>query len=397
MGDSARFIAWYLSSFIDFWLVLINYGVYFNADHVLNNLTELAGDEAGGNLEPGVGHPFGGTHDTLEPHHLPVPDLSTEDTHILPSPGPQLNLGHHSNWDYFGARELLGQGEFGMWMDNQGFQSEFALPQSKFTAPQPTFSPPQLNFTTSQTPFVSPQPSGPIDSPDLSTGSFVQQSLGQQPAANSSFSNSLQPHISGRSVPSVRTLPPGREAISDAGHAKPATSEIAATALSSRLSRQALVSTPVRGSAAVTHPNLQLSKKILSKTPQQKHMKANVTAHYAIQRKRKQRVTQSSKQTPQATLDDDTAQPQPNSQLDSLSLDQQTVALAMRKYLGFHILTREAWPLEQNALFMDALSTLNLYQGMKVWATFSLIAYLHVKYVLEVKIPIMSLHLFAIA
>ncbi|KAF8593442.1 hypothetical protein BDV93DRAFT_566545 [Ceratobasidium sp. AG-I] len=322
--------------------------------------TELESDNAGGEStntdEMEASHPFGGSNDTFEPHRQALPPL--EDSHILPPSTLQSNSENFNGWNSFGSMDLQNRGEFGSWMNNYDPQSSFAAPQSLFAAPYSASVTPQFNLAAPLPDFASSHSNASTHLSSPFTGlhaSSTQLSDGQQPIPTASFLDNLQPHRSGLPAPNICVSPINESHPSTSSAGLVATSEPVAVTFPS----QEPISTPIRNSTMASRSRLRVSnssKKISSKTPQRKYMKANVAAHYAVQRKHRQRQTQGRQQTPHATTTGDDPQAPQNPQLDGLTTNQQAVIMPMRKYIGFHILTRTAWPIEQAPLLDDALS-----------------------------------------
>ncbi|KAF8594352.1 hypothetical protein BDV93DRAFT_565525 [Ceratobasidium sp. AG-I] len=347
-------------------------------DRVSTDSMEFAGENTERDLadvnEPDASHPFGGLSDTSEPYHQAPPNPTNDNSLILAPSAPQSSLGHRNDWNHFHS-----DGEFSNWRNNQVPQSEFAPLQSNSTHPQSEFAPPQsalashhLDFPVLQSPFNASQSSMPTDSLILRTELFApsnnyhslpnaqahvpsadflalpngplgfasgttstQVSNGQWPPSLLSYSDNSQTHVSQLSASNDHALPPNDALLpstSYAGEEVNLGSQVATS--SSHTLSDAPVSTPIRSTTAAARTRLRVhnsSKKISSKTPQRKHMKANVAAHFAVQRQRHQRLTQNHQQAPLPTTAGTEAQPPQSSQSNSLTPDQQAVSLIMPK------------------------------------------------------------------
>ncbi|KAG8711320.1 hypothetical protein FRC08_016045 [Ceratobasidium sp. 394] len=377
-------------------------------------LAESATTEATSSGTQQDSHPFDGPDDSApEPQHQPVANLSTEDAHLLDLPDSQSNSDFYpaNNWGHVdgglndlngdegafnngggfdantGFSGLNGGGGFNNWTFNQGLQSEFAMPQSHAFPNTHT----QFPFTMSSA--LPNGYSGFAQTVQTHTSGSTQMlhptNLSTFPATTplAGQSNSQPPSTAtaALNVPWSTTLPPpapytntspangSHDVPSHAGETMRA--HPPATTLMNHGFHNQPMSTPVRNSSTGPHAHLRRvndsSKKISSKTPQRKYMKAKVVAHYAVKRARQQRNSRSRshRQTPQAIEASETEPVQSGSTTqtdgavapaialtqDDLTADQLAVGLPMRKYIGFHILTRLAWPMDQSTLLTSAL------------------------------------------
>ncbi|KAG8682043.1 hypothetical protein FRC09_017055 [Ceratobasidium sp. 395] len=353
--------------------------------------------------------PFGqSNHSSFEPQHRPIAEVAPEDAHLLDIPDSESNPNFRDadNWNTgFGDRDVMdgydefnaGEGEFnyggggfdfdaglngvnyggggGNWTYNlQAPQSEFAMPQSSTLLnsrpglPPTSLVPPNVsNFgQTSQTPST-----GGYAVPSLPTStSSAEQSHNQPPPTASPLLGHPQYAVLPPPAPHTNTLPANEPYFPSYTRAPATSIDPMATTLSNNNFDYEPVSTPMRTPTAALQARLRRlndsSKKISSKTPQRKHMKANVAAHYASKRARRQRNRRGHHQTPQEAEPREAESPQGGSTStaapaaaptsDELTSDQLAVMLPMRKYIGFHILTRTAWPMEQPALLASALA-----------------------------------------
>ncbi|KAG8700599.1 hypothetical protein FRC09_005856 [Ceratobasidium sp. 395] len=354
--------------------------------------------------------PFGQSdHPAFEPQHQPITDVSPEDAHLLDIPDSESNPNFRDadNWNSFSNGNDLhdaldefnaGEGEFNYgggynmnaglngfdyagngvsnWTHSQALQSEFTMPRSEFAMPHSSV------LSNAHTGFSS----ATSWAPPTSTSGFTQTAQAQPtrqhvlPHASTSSveqSNSLSSHpqyvVAPASAPYTNTLPANEPSyIPSYTRAAPASPNPVATTSANDNFNYDPVSTPVRNPTTALQARLRgrinnSAKKISSKTPQRKYMKANVAAHYAAKRARQQRSRHRSRQTsqdieptqttePSQSGSASTAVPATTSTPDGLTPSQMAVGLPMRKYIGFHILTREAWPMDQPPLLASALT-----------------------------------------
>ncbi|KAG9083089.1 hypothetical protein FS749_006309 [Ceratobasidium sp. UAMH 11750] len=346
--------------------------------------------------------PFGEPdHLSLEPQHQPTTNISPEDAHLLDIPDSESNpnFGDLGNWNHFGNGDDLhdglagfnagagefnyGGGGFGVnvglggfnhsgngfsnWTLSQAPQPEFAMPQPDAFPPAPSSAPPN-NYGFAQSAQTHSTNSSVLPPPTAMPS--VGQSNNQPPYMANSLSGRPEYTVLPPPASGTNTLPVnGPHCVPSYTRATASPNPMAATSTNNN-SNHNPVSTPVRNPTTALQARLRRlnnsSKKVSSKTPQRKHMKANVAAHYAVKRARQQRSRRGRRQTPQDVEPSENEPSQSGSTSaaapaiasipDGLTPAQSAVGLPMRKYIGFHILTRAAWPMDQPTLLTSALA-----------------------------------------
>lgn len=133
-------------------------------------------------------------------------------------------------------------------------------------------------------------PDGPLGFTSGTTS--AQLSNGQWSPPLSSYPENSQTRASPLSARNNHALPPNDKFLASTSYAGEAASlgPLVSTS-TSHTSSNIPVLTPIRNTTAAARARLRVnnsSKKISSKTPQRKHIKANVAAHFAVQRQRRQ-------------------------------------------------------------------------------------------------------------
>ncbi|KAG8762308.1 hypothetical protein FRC12_009106 [Ceratobasidium sp. 428] len=346
-------------------------------------------------------------HPSFEPQYRPVTNISPEDAHLLDIPEPDSNPDFRDadNWNSFGNGDHdefggynAGEGQFdygvngfnvdvglngvnyggngfGNWTHSgQALQSEFAMPQSSsflnthgtgFPSATSTSAPMNVSGSgqTTQT-----RPNNPSVLPNLPTSTLsVERPNDQLPPIANSLLGHPQYAVLPSLAPATNSLPANQPHYVPSYTRATSANPVASTSANDNHNYDP-VSTPMRNATPALQTRLRRlnnsSKKISSKTPQRNLMKANVAAHYAVKRARQQRTRSRRQKSQDVELTE--AEPQSGSTSaaapviastsDGLTSNQLAVGLPMRKYIGFHILTRTAWPTDQPTLLASALA-----------------------------------------
>ncbi|QRW02373.1 hypothetical protein RhiLY_01371 [Ceratobasidium sp. AG-Ba] len=159
------------------------------------------------------------------------------------------------------------------------------------------------------------------------------------PASTASDLNTISPSYS---FPSYTRQTASQEPLGDATGPT-----VASSPTSTPLRRGPTSALRIRGKGA--------NKKVSSKTPQKKLMRANAAAQYAAQRRRIQQSAGATTNNTSQVTPNKSARTRPSLSSVHLTADQQELSLAMRKFIGFHLLTRSAWLVDCTPVHKAAL------------------------------------------